>query len=452
MTARLTVSILDRHAPDWETVIADLRVRLGGGDNLTLFPQHYLASTFPKIGGEVVRFSATGALRAVGFLFPRGLCAGRRIYTLRYHEVPVRVADMAAEVPVRAADTGARDDEYGGVSEQVRQLLGAVGELLGGARVVFYDPALPHRFDPTSQRLPNGLDLGAPDAAEAAAIREAQAAIWGAAQEGLYPADLHTIGFGAGTTLVARRGGELIGFLFGFYRFGGPPLPPAWAARYGDALRLESQLLGVQAIARKQGVGFLLKRAQAEEARAQGLGIVNWTVDPLQFGNAILNFGRLKAVAFDFYPEHYAFHNRLNQVAASRFGMTLLVASRRVRAALAAERGGTIVDLAGDTAVQRVNVGADGARLDADAPTLAIEIPANWTAVQRDDRDLAQRWRATTDRLFAHYLGPEPGRYAVTGVGQDGAACFLLAERVTPAWLAEYGEAEPVESAVDSRQ
>lgn len=440
MTARLTVAILDRQAPDWETAVGDLRFRLGGGDNPTLFPQHYLASTFPKIGGEVACFSAAGALRALGFLFPRGLCVGRRIYTLRYHEVPA-----GAEARARATDamdTSTADDEYGSVSEQVRQLLGTVGGLLGGARVVFYDPAMPHRFNPSSQRLPGGLDLGAPDAAEAVAIREAQAAIWGTAQEGLYPADLHTVGFGAGTTLVARREGELIGFLFGFYRFGGSVLPPAWAEQHGEELRLESQLLGVQALARKQGVGFLLKRAQAEEALAQGLGIVNWTVDPLQFGNAVLNFGRLKAVAFDFYPEHYTFRNRLNQVAASRFGVTWLVASRRVRAALVAERGATIVDLAGDATIPRVNAGSEGARFDVDAPTLAIEIPANWTAVQRDDLELAHRWRATTDRLFAHYLGPEPGRYAVTGVGQDGAARFLLAERITPALLAEYGEPE----------
>jgi len=172
------------------------------------------------------------------------------------------------------------------------------------------------------------------------------------------------------------------------------------------------------------------------------VGIVNWTVDPLQFSNAILNFGRLRAVAFDFYPEHYAFRNRLNQVAASRFGMTWLVSSKRVRTALAAGRGGAVVDLRGDTAIPRLNRGGGDPRFGVDAPTVAIEIPANWTAVQRDDRDLAGRWRATTDQLFAHYLGPDPGRYMVSGVGQDDAACFLLAERVTPELLVTYGEPE----------
>ena len=60
--------------------------------------------------------------------------------------------------------------------------------------------------------------------------------------------------------------------------------------------------------------------------------------------------------------------------------------------------------------------------------------------MQRDDLELALRWRETTDRVFAHYLGCDLGRYAVTGVGQDGDARFLLAEQVTPAFLAKYGE------------
>ena len=311
--------------------------------------------------------------------------------------------------------------------------------ILGGARIVFYDPTQPHQFNRTSQGASHGLDFGSPSEEEARTIRHLQETIWGAEPDALYPADLHSVGFGAGTTLVARQGGEVVGFLFGFARFKGSPLPAAWDERYGGHLRLESQLLGVLPTVRKRGVGFLLKRAQAEDALRQEIGIINWTVDPLQFSNAVLNFGRLKALAFDFYPEYYSFRNELNQVAASRFGVTWLVETERVRSALAAERGATIVDLASDATIPRANAGDAMPRLDLDAPTIAIEVPANWTAVQRDDRALALRWRATTDRLFSHYLGCANGRYAVTGVGQDGEARFLLAERVTAAFLARFG-------------
>jgi predicted GNAT superfamily acetyltransferase len=323
--------------------------------------------------------------------------------------------------------------------EEARLLLEELGAALGGARVVFYDPARPHHFNRTSHLLPQGIDIGTPDTDEAATVRRVQETIWGAEPDALYPADLHSTGFGAGTTLVARRGSEVIGFLFGFYRFKGSPLPAAWDARYQGHLRLESQLLGVLPHVRKQGVGFLLKRAQAEDARAQGIGVVNWTVDPLQFVNAVLNFGRLKAIAFDIYPEHYTFRNNLNQVAASRFGITWLVDTRIVRAALTDAAGATIADLAGDTTIPRVNQGSEQPRLDATAPTIAIEVPANWTAVQRENLALALRWRETTDRLFAHYLGCDPGKYAITGVAQDGDARYLLAERVTPDFLARHG-------------
>ena len=417
MTAPIVASIVDRKATAWVEEVERLRDLFGAPRNPTLFPQHFLASTFPKIGGHLVRFTQGGELIAVGSLFPRGVQeGGRRIYTLRFH-------------PLRKGEHGA----------WVRPLLPEIGATLGGARIVFYDPALPHQFGRTSQVLPQGFDIGVPGEDEAQTIRRLQETIWGAEADALYPADLHSLGFGAGTTLVARKGDELVGFLFGFYRFKGSPLPAAWDARYGGHLRLESQLLGVLPSVRKRGVGFLLKRAQAEDARAQGIGIVNWTVDPLQFSNAVLNFGRLKALAFDFSPAYYTFRNQLNQVDASRFGITWLVQTERVRAALAADAGATITDLGGDSTIPRVNAGDAMPRLDADASTIAIEIPANWTAMQRDDLDLALRWRETTDRLFAHYLGCAPGRYAITGVGQDGDARFLLADRISPEFLARFG-------------
>jgi predicted GNAT superfamily acetyltransferase len=416
MTAPITVSLVDRKTANWPEEVARLRALLGAPDNPTLFPPHFLEATFPKIGGQIALLGRAGQTCGVGFLFPRGVQEGRRIYTMRFH----------------AVDTVCS-------GEEARHLLEEVGATLGGARVVYYDPARPHHFNRTNQLLPQGLDIGAPDADEAATIRHLQETIWGAEPDALYPADLHSAGFGAGTTLVARKGAESVGFLFGFYRFKGSPLPAAWDARYHGNLRLESQLLGVLPQVRKQGVGFLLKRAQAEDARAQGIGVVNWTVDPLQFVNAVLNFGRLKALAFDIYPEHYTFRNELNQVAASRFGITWLVQTRRVREALTEETGATIVDLAGADRIPRVNQGSEQAVFDLTAPTIAIEVPANWTAVQRENLPLALRWRETTDRLFTHYLGCDPGKYVISGVGQDGDARYLLAERVTQELLARYG-------------
>ena len=95
-----------------------------------------------------------------------------------------------------------------------------------------------------------------------------------------------------------------------------------------------------------RGLATALKSAQAELARQAGIDVVNWTADPLQWPNAVLNFGRLRAVAFEFLPDYYAFRNELNRVAASRVALTWLVDSPRVRQGLAEPIGGTVPDLA----------------------------------------------------------------------------------------------------------
>ena len=91
------------------------------------------------------------------------------------------------------------------------------------------------------------------------------------------------------------------------------------------------------------------------------------------------------------------------------------------------------------SAIPRANDGPRDYRLDLDAPTIAIEVPGDWTATQHRDLAEATRWRETTDTLFAHYLGPHLGQYAITGVARDDDRRFLLAERVTKTFLDTYG-------------
>jgi predicted GNAT superfamily acetyltransferase len=416
MTSDVAVTLVDTHAEGWPGELERLRALAGAPHNPTLFPAHFLKATLPKIGGEVVAFRREERAVGVGFAFPRALREGRRVYTLRYHPVGEGLAF---------------DDAW--------RLAGAVERLFGGAEVVWYDPAAPQRYADVAPGDEAGLVIGAPGEEDAATIPLLHAAMWGASLDFLYPADLHSEGFSPGTTLAARFDGRLVGFLFGFAKFGGSPLPEAWATRFGGEFRLESQLMGVLPELRQHRIGLSLKRVQGEDARRRGIGVVNWTVDPLQFGNAVLNFGALRAVAFDFSPDHYGFRNALNQVAASRFGITWLVGTERVGQALAGEARTTIAELRELPGVVRANDGAGGGRLDLDAPVIAIEVPGDWTALQRDDLDEATRWRETTDALFARYLGPQIGQYAVVGVARDGERRFLLAERVTEAFLAVYG-------------
>jgi len=340
------------------------------------------------------------------------LDAEQSVYTLRYHRL-----DGAPAVDP---------------DELVRQTAHLLDRQ---SRVVFYDPLIPKCYAPSHQ--PAGdLDLGRPDACEAEDIRRIQQVVWNNPPEVLYPVDIHSVEFALATSLVARAEGQTAGFLFGMTRFGGAALPDLWREKLRHRMGLESQTMGVLSAFRGRHIAFWLKKIQAEQAQRRGIDIINWTADPLQFPNAALNFTRLGAVAWVFHPAFYAFRNQLNRVTASRFRLTWLVGSERVRAILAGTQPTAVVDLAGRRQIVRVNDGPGAACFDADSPTIAFEIPAHWTALQENDLPLARRWRETTDNLFAHYLGMTTGRYMITGAALDGGRRFLLGERVDDEFLA----------------
>ncbi len=397
---------------DWTTFVEEGRARLGGADNPSLMPSHYLHVILPKIGGCGLTVRRDGQTCGYGFLFPRQMEGDVPVYTLRYH---------------RLADAPPFDPDA--LTRQTARLLNPA------CRVVFYDPHAAHSY-PASHRLIGDLDFGRPDASEAEDARTIQQVVWNNPPEVLYPADMYSAEFALATALVARADGQTAGFLFGMTKFGGTALPPLWQERLRQRVRLESQTMGVLSAFRGRHIAYLLKKVQAEEAVAQGIDIINWTADPLQFANAALNFTRLGAVAYEAHPALYAFHNQLNQVAASRFSLCWLVGGQRVQRILAGSQPTALVNLAQRPDILRVNDGPLATRFDAGAPTIVFEIPADWTALQQRDLPLAQGWRETTDRLFGHYLGIQSGGYIVTGAGVDGERRYLIAERVTDDLLA----------------
>ncbi len=403
----MNVTFLDASHPHWSRKLEQAGVLLGAGANPTLFPYHFLYVTLSKIGGKLAFFEANGATIGVGFLFPRRLSTSaegvRRTYTLRFHAAPGHVCDPQI-------------------------ITAACQRAMPEAAFVFYDPQGALSYYRTSELI-GVVDIGRPDADEAAASRAIQRLVWGSPDEFLYPSDIHSAEFAAGTSLVARVDGKVAGFLFGFYAFGGAPLPADWTERYNGGFRIESQTLGVLPDYRGLRIANLLKKRQAELAWREGIGIVTWTADPLQAPNAALNFGLLKAVSFEFAPDLYPFRNELNRVHASRFGLTWLVGSKRVREAPALGARADILDLTRRPQIPRANDGCDNARFDLDADVIAIETPADWTALQAHDPAQAQAWRSLTDALFQHYIGLAPGQYTVTGVGVAEEKRFLLAER-----------------------
>jgi predicted GNAT superfamily acetyltransferase len=424
--------LLDAADPSWNGAIQEINNRLHAGNNPTLLPNQFLQVVLPKLGGEAVWLREGGQEIGVGFLLPRGettMLAGsppsngsektpsHRAYTLRYHAI----------------------SEIGRPTPQLAEsVIASVKAKLHGAEVVFYDPSGPLHYQQTSREI-GQIQVGHPSAEEAAQIPLLQKEIWGSPPEFLYPSDLHSVEFQLGSSLVARVEGQLAAFLFGFYKFGGPPLPADWTARFHGDLRLESQTLGVLPSFRGMRIANILKKVQAEEAWNAGIGVINWTADPLQFPNAALNFGLLRALAFNFYPDLYPFRNALNRVPASRFGLTWLVGSERARNVPLTGARAIILDLPQHPEIQRVNAGYEELDFHASGSHIAFEIPNNWTAMQAEDMDEAARWREATDRLFSHYVGIEEGKYVITGVATDREQRFLIGQRVDEALVAHLG-------------
>lgn len=419
---RMDARLIDPHRSMWNAAIDETRQRLQPAADYTLFPAHFLKVVLPKLGGHLVLLEQDGAPHGVCLLFPRGLSedeAGdnRPVYTVRHHSFPA----------APALDAGG-----------AQAVVDAVRPLVAEADLVYYNPTGPLHYQATSRTVGN-IDVGRPTAEEAALIPELQHTIWGSPRDSIYPGDIHSIEFAAGTSLIARVDGQLAGFLFGFTKFGGTPLPGDWVARFNGALRLESQTMGVLPDYRGMRIGNLLKRMQAEQAMQAGIGLVNWTADPLQYPNAALNFGLLRALAFDFYPDYYPFRNALNRVPASRFGITWLVQSERVQNVPLTGARSLILDLPQHPEIQRVNDGYDHLHYNAEAAWIAIEIPADWTIMQQFDEAQAARWRAATDDLFSHYVGTAPGQYVITGVATDHERRFLIGQRVDEALWAHLG-------------
>lgn len=420
--------LLDAASPTWSAAIDEINVRLQAGSNPTLLPNQFTQVVLPKLGGHVIWFSEAGEQVGVGFLLPRGYGTSphsngkaaaqpRRAYTLRYHAV----VNAGRPTPQLA-----------------QAVIHALTPLLPAAELHFYDPTASQHYQATQQEF-GAVSIGRPSAEEAAQIPLMQQQIWGSPPEFLYPADMHSVEFQLGTSLVVRVDGQLAAFLFGFHKFDSSPLPADWPARFGGDLRLESQTLGVLPEFRGMRIANLLKKVQAEEAWQAGIGVVNWTADPLQFPNAALNFGLLRALAFHFYPNLYPFRNELNRVPASRFGLTWLVGSERAQNVSWRAGRALILDLPQHTEIQRVNVGFEMLDFNAASAHIAIEIPGDWTELQGQDVDMAARWREATDRLFSHYVGVAPGQYVITGVAKDGEAHFLLGQRVNDTLWAHLG-------------
>ena len=118
--------------------------------------------------------------------------------------------------------------------------------------------------------------------------------VWKSSEIDVVPVPLFAVASETGGQVFgAFRGTELIGFTM------------AIAGWRGGRPFLHSHMTAVLDGYRDRGVGRRLKLFQREDALARGMGLVEWTFDPLVPKNAYFNFMKLGAIARRYLPNVY---------------------------------------------------------------------------------------------------------------------------------------------------
>lgn len=265
-------------------------------------------------------------------------------------------------------------------------------------------------------------------------VHQLQQTIWGFGEPGmgLYPPVLYTASKNGGVVLGAFDAeGRMVGYIFSF--LGREP---------GGPLKLCSQTMGVLPEWRGQGVAAALKWAQRERALAEGLSLITWTYDPLEGANARLNMHKLGAVSRRYWRNIYGEHfGALNEGLPSD---RLLVEwwIRGLRVEVEAKVKGEVEGKAkgegeGEEGVRVFEVAGGGEarrvmefRPDLDAPSLALEVPADIQRLKQADMALALDWRLRVREAFETYF--ERG-YVVTdfvteGTGEARRNYYILSQ------------------------
>ena len=241
-----------------------------------------------------------------------------------------------------------------------------------------------------------------------------QRAVWQLEDIDVTPAHvLLTFAKNGGVVLGASAGvggrEQMIGCVFGFLgtREGhyGPEAPAQVKLKHC------SHQLGVLPAWQSRGVGFALKLAQREAARAQALRLITWTYDPLESKNANLNIAKLGAVCNTYVGNLYGeLRDGLNRgLPTDRFQVDWWIASKRVETRLLRRRPPLTRDLyqqAGTIVLNEAAFGAEGLPLPPDAiqpldtDRALVEFPALFQDVKRLDAGLARAWREQTRAIF----------------------------------------------------
>ncbi len=232
---------------------------------------------------------------------------------------------------------------------------------------------------------------------ELKAVEDLQKQIWGCSEREILPslALIPLIEIG-GVLIGAFDQDDLIGFVLAF-----PGIKNGRQILHSDMLAVKSEY-------RSRGLGYQLKLAQREKALARGIDRITWTFDPLQPGNAHLNFAKLGVIAdryeINYYGETSSF---LHHTGTDRLWVTWLLNSERVTKRLLTQpvQRPLSNELQDVPALLRVSeTGEPISTNDHWLDAVALEIPGSIDALVSVDSKLATRWREASRHAFGRVL------------------------------------------------
>ncbi len=207
-----------------------------------------------------------------------------------------------------------------------------------------------------------------------------------------------------GQVLGAFEGERMIGCSLAFL---GQRLMPA---RSGSAQRVEtpffhSHFAAVLPEFRDSGVGRRLKLFQRQDALGRGIGLIEWTFDPLEPKNAYFNLTRLGVIVRRFIPDFYG------------------ITASALHSGMPTDRLVAEWWLASD----RVQFIVDGHRSPHAKHAERISLPADISQLKSADRDAAVQIQAAAREQFQKWFGKG---YAATGVEKHGALVDYILEPI----------------------